>query len=252
MNIVLLGSGNVATHLGRAFKEAKHEIIQVWSRNLEHARILGKELVVGYTNDISSISPEADLYIVSVSDDYIADVVSAFPHPGKIIVHTSGSTDKNITGLSGVFYPLQTFSKNVSVDFSVLPIAIEAVDKPIETLLFDLASSIGSKPMNLNSDQRKALHVAAVFACNFSNHLYSIANEILEDSGLDFDLIRPLISATAQKIQNNFPVKTQTGPAVRNDQKTLQKHIQFLQHHPTLVDLYEKLSQSIINFNQKA
>jgi predicted short-subunit dehydrogenase-like oxidoreductase (DUF2520 family) len=251
MKIVLLGSGNVATHLGRALKEANHEIIQVWSRNFEHARVLADNLGAAPVDDISVISPRADVYIISVSDDYIDDVVSAFPYSDKIIVHTSGSTGLDIPHLSGVFYPLQTFSKNSNVYFSGIPIAIEGLVPQTETLLFNLAESIGSKPLILNSEQRKALHVAAVFACNFSNHLYSLANEVLESNGLKFDLIRPLIEETAQKVQGKLPAEVQTGPAVRNDRKILDKHIHFLQDNPTLVDLYEKLSQSIINFNQK-
>ncbi len=252
MKIVLLGSGNVATHLGIAFKSANHEVLQVWSRTLDHARLLAENLDATFTNNLSEISPDADLYLISVSDDVISDVINAFPYSDKLLVHTSGSTGLDISDLSGVFYPLQTFSKAAAVNFSVIPIAIEGVDHDIETSLFALAKSIGSKPIILNSEQRKALHIAAVFACNFSNHLYSIANQIMENNGLDFDLIRPLINETASKVQSKLPAEVQTGPAVRNDQKILCSHLQFLQGNSTLVDLYERLSQSIINFNQKA
>ncbi|HEY0056636.1 MAG TPA: DUF2520 domain-containing protein [Pedobacter sp.] len=252
MKIVLLGSGNVATHLGIALKLANHEVIQVWSRTLDNARLLAKSLEATFTDNLSEVSPDADIYMASVSDDYIADIISAFAIPDKLLVHTSGSTGLDISGLSGVFYPLQTFTKTSSVDFSVIPIAIEGVNQEVETLLFELAESIGSKPLVLNSEQRKALHVAAVFACNFSNHLYSIANKILDNNDLNFELIRPLISETASKIQSHLPATVQTGPAVRNDQKILDNHLQFLADDSTLADLYDRLSQSIINFNQKA
>jgi predicted short-subunit dehydrogenase-like oxidoreductase (DUF2520 family) len=252
MKIVLLGSGNVATHLGGAFKAANHEIIQVWSRTLDHARLLAESIEATFTDNLSEISLDADIYVVSVSDDFIADVINAFPNSGKLLVHTSGSTGLEFFGLSGVFYPLQTFSKTSPVDFSVIPIAIEGIDQETETLLFELAESISSKPLILNSEQRKALHVAAVFACNFSNHLYSIANKILENNGLDFELIRALINETALKVQSHLPAEVQTGPAVRHDQKILGRHLQFLKGNSTLADLYERLSQSIINFNQKA
>ena len=252
MNIILLGSGNVATHLGKAFKSVNHKILQVWSRNFEHALVLAEELGAAYTSDISSVLPDADLYVVSVSDDHIADVVRSFPHSDKILVHTSGSTEMDIRGISGVFYPLQTFSKHAKVDFDRIPIAVEAIDQGIESCLFALAQSIGSKPFILNSEQRKALHVAAVFACNFTNHLYNVANGILQNQKLSFDLIRPLIDETARKVQNRLPSEVQTGPAIRNDQKILDKHLHFLQGDQTLADLYDKLSQSIINFNQKA
>lgn len=249
MKVTLLGSGNVATHLGKALQEAGHQLIQIWSRTLANAEVLADELQTGFTDNILQLSDLADVYIIAVTDDSISKVASAFPFQNKLLVHTSGTTDLNIPRISGVLYPLQTFSRQTVVDFSVIPIIVEGKDETATNLLLQLARSLSSKAVQLNSHQRKALHIAAVFACNFSNHLYAIADEILKNNELEFDLLRPLIAETAKKIQENAPASVQTGPAVRNDQSTLTAHLQFLQNTPALRDLYERLSQSIINFD---
>ncbi|MEJ6981317.1 DUF2520 domain-containing protein [Pedobacter sp. P351] len=252
MKIVLLGSGNVAIHLGKALKDAGHEIIQVWSRTLEHAKTLGEKLNSEFIINLSKVSDQGDLYIIAVKDDAIKEIARSFPLQNKILVHTSGTTDLNIPGVSGVLYPLQTFSKQKEVDFSEIPIAVEGLNEKISEGLKSLAESISERVVIMTSEQRKALHVAAVFACNFSNHLYAIADKILTDNGLDFDLIKPLIKETTEKVQQFHPVSVQTGPAVRRDQITLNKHLDFLKNMDDLNDLYQKLSQSIINFDQKA
>lgn len=251
MKIVLLGSGNVATHLGKALKEGGHKIVQVWSRTFAHAQALGEKLQCDFTIHLSAISERADIYIIAVSDDVINEIASNFPFQDKMLVHTSGTTSLDIPGISGVFYPLQTFSKQKELEFSKIPIAIEARNSALAEQLSSLAMSISSKVVYMDSEQRKALHIAAVFACNFSNHLYAIADKILSDNGLEFDLIKPLIMETAEKVQHNSPVSVQTGPAVRRDQTTLDKHLDFLTNVPSLKELYEQLSQSIINFDQK-
>lgn len=252
MKIALLGSGNVATHLGKALQLAGHHVIQVWSRTEEHSKRLGEILSISYTSDLSLLSGEADLYILSVTDDYIIDIASKFPFKQKLLVHTSGSSSLDIRGISGVFYPIQTFSRQKEVDFSNIPIAIEGKDESVADLLSNLALSITTKVIRLNSEQRKALHVAAVFACNFSNHLYAVADSILRNQNLDFDLIVPLVAETTEKIKSNPPASVQTGPAIRKDQITLDSHLQFLEKHSELKELYKLLSQSIINFERKA
>lgn len=252
MKLVLLGSGNVATHLGKALKNAGHEIVQVWSRTLEHAKTLGEKLNTDFTINLSKITDQGEIYIIAVKDDAIREIAENFPLYNKILVHTSGTTDLNIPGVSGVLYPLQTFSKQKSVDFFKIPIAIEGLNNQISERVKSLAESVSSKVVMMTSEQRKALHVAAVFACNFSNHMYAIADKILSDNGLDFDLIKPLINETTEKIQQYHPLAVQTGPAVRRDQITLNKHLDFLKNMDDLKDIYQKLSQSIINFDQKA
>lgn len=252
MKIALLGSGNVATHLGKALKDGGNTIVQVWSRNLAHAKELATNLDSSFTSSLSELTTEAEIYILSVSDDVIAEMASLFPYGDKLLVHTSGTTEINIQGISGVFYPVQTFSKQKAVDFSTIPIAIEGKEERINKLLSDLANSISKKVFSLTSEQRKVLHIAAVFACNYTNHLYAIADDILIKNNLTFDLIKPLIAETAEKVQFNPPSKVQTGPAVRQDQLTLAKHLKFLENNAELREIYQVLSQSIINFHQKA
>ncbi|WP_207535143.1 Rossmann-like and DUF2520 domain-containing protein [Desertivirga arenae] len=256
MKITLLGSGNVATHLGKALQEKGHTIVQVWSRSIENAIELATQLLAEGVNTFEAILPDADVYIIAVSDTAIGDIAKAFPFRDKLLVHTSGTTGLEVLESAseriGVFYPLQTFSKQRPLNFKIIPIAIEARDIQIENVLRDLASSISETTVVFDSQKRKALHVAAVFACNFSNHLYSIADGILKDSGLDFSLLRPLIEETASKVQSFFPHEVQTGPAVRNDQMTINKHVEFFKERPELEEIYRLISQNIINFYQKA
>ncbi|WP_256013026.1 Rossmann-like and DUF2520 domain-containing protein [Desertivirga xinjiangensis] len=255
MKVVLLGSGNVATHLGKAMHQAGHKVLQVWSRTIQNALQLAKLLDASATDSISQLNNDADIYIVSVSDDAIASLVDQFRFPEKMLVHTSGTASLEVleaaSAQTGVFYPLQTFSKVKPVDFSKVPVAIEGSSKQVEEILLTLAASLTKKTVVFDSEKRKSLHVAAVFACNFSNHLYTIASEILKESGLDFDLIRPLIAETSDKVQYFFPHEVQTGPAVRRDQNVINKHLTFLNSKPELKELYESLSQNIINFHQK-
>ncbi len=256
MKVVLLGSGNVATHLGQALKSAGHQILQVWSRTFENAQQLAVSLDASPISDLESLSEEAEIYIISVSDNAIPAVCAQFPFQDKLIVHTSGTTGLDVfdghLNRCGVFYPLQTFSKQRAVDFQKVPMLIEGSSTNVTGDLLALAKSLSHKAVILNSEQRKALHVAAVFACNFSNHLYSIASEILSQNKMDFDLIRPLIEETAAKAQTFNPQEVQTGPAVRNDQLTLAKHFEFLKDQPELRKIYQLMSQHIINFYQKS
>lgn len=252
MKVALLGSGNVGTQIGKALKNAGHEIAQVWSRNAIHADELANTLSTISTTFLSDLDSSADVYILSVSDDAIEEVSSKFPFKNKFIVHTSGSADLNLVNISGVFYPLQTFSKLKDVNFKEIPIFLESSHEDGMQLLKSLADSLSTKVFEIKTDQRRALHVAAVFACNFSNHLYAVANEVLKSNGMNFELLKPLILETAEKIQTHSPELVQTGPAIRNDQTTLNKHLEFLESYPRFKEIYKDLSQSIINLNQKA
>lgn len=253
MNIVMLGSGNVATHLGKALQLAGHTILEVWSRTYENARILASSLQAEAVADVSEISRQADMYIISVSDDVIADVAALIPAKDKIIIHTSGSAGieilKPYSSRYGVLYPLQTFSKKQDVDFKEIPLVLEGSSEEVELVLKEMALQLSFNVHFLNSDQRRILHLAAVFACNFTNHLYALADNLLKDHNLKFDLIRPLITETARKVQHNHPESVQTGPAIRNDKKTIDKHLELLRDHPELQEIYKLLSQSIVNLN---
>jgi len=256
MNIVLLGSGNVATHLGRAFKMAGQTIVQVWSRDIDHARELADTLAAEAISEIDDVSASADLYIISVKDEAIKPLAAKLKVGDKLIVHTSGSTGLEVLdGVSsriGVFYPLQTFSKSKAVDFRQIPIAIEANSPEDSAVIRSIADRLSEKVLEINSDKRKTLHVAAVFACNFTNHLFAISQELLKANNLDFDLLRPLIAETANKIQQNDPEDVQTGPAVREDIETINAHVEMLRGNPELMEIYTKLSQSIVNLHKRS
>ena len=251
MNIVLLGSGNVATHLGKALKLAGHIITEVWSRTFENAQILASLLESKAVAEISKISQQADIYIISVNDDVIADVAASIPVHDKLIIHTSGSAEiellENFSLHYGVLYPLQTFSKEQELEFKEIPLVLEGSSEIIEGVLKEIALQLSPKVHFLSSEQRRALHLSAVFACNFTNHLYALADDLLKMHALDFDLIRPLITETARKVQSNAPKNVQTGPAKRKDKKIIDKHLQLLKADPELQKLYQLLSQSIVN-----
>lgn len=250
MKIVLLGSGNLATHLGPALQNVGHELLQVWSRNEVHAKILADKLHAEAISKLANVSTDADLYLIAVKDDAIRKVAEGLPINSRLVVHTSGSSDLSIfEGIAykyGVLYPAQTFSKVKEVDFKTIPISIEGNSAEVLGTLRNIARSLSNKVVEMNSIQRKVLHLAAVFACNFTNHLYHIADQLLTNQGLDFDLLRPIILETAEKIQSNRPKDVQTGPAVRNDRATMDKHIQLLAENPQVLALYQDISRFII------
>lgn len=253
-NIVLVGSGNVASHLGLALKEAGIQIQQVFSRKLQHASILAKKLQADYTNDPNQIRTDADLYILSIKDDVIAEFANHSVFKGKFIVHTAGSisidTFNGISNAYGVLYPFQTFSKNKKLDFEEVPVLVEGNNNINTSALMHLAKKITNNASVVNSEQRSALHISAVFACNFSNHMYAIAYHLLKENGLGFDLIKPLIKETAEKIKQVSPRDAQTGPAVRFDNRIVNQHLEAL-NSPVYKDIYALLSQSIQNEQTK-
>ena len=251
MKIAMLGSGNVATFLSKTLIQAGHPVIQVWSRNPNNASALALEIGSDSIADISSILSETDIVIIAVNDDGIENVAAQIPkNLNQLILHTSGTTPllvlENYTSNCGVFYPLQTFSKQADVDFKVIPLCIEGSNPDVLTRIKSLAEQLSNNVNEVNSQQRALLHVSAVFACNFSNHLYHIAQQILEKNGLNFDLLRPLIQQTTDKVMIRKPSEVQTGPAKRNDEQTMLKHLAILQDQPIWKEMYSKLSQDIV------
>ncbi|MDE6006587.1 MAG: DUF2520 domain-containing protein [Muribaculaceae bacterium] len=239
MKIDIIGRGNVGTHLSNAF-EAKADIMMVNPRTLQELR-----------ND-------SDLYLLSVSDNVITDVAKRFK--GKIgkdsvVAHTSGTTPlsaiQNMFGKTGVFYPLQTFSKDVKLDYSEIPFFIEGSEKDVENLLERAARMISDSVTKTDSAQRKDLHIASVLSCNFCNHLWAMSAEYLSAHGLDFKTLIPLIKETARKAAQGNPYCHQTGPAVRHDSKILEAHSQKLEENPELLDIYTLMSMSIMNHHPK-
>lgn len=255
MRITLIGSGNVATHMAAAFKNAGHSIVQVYSPNMQNAALLAYHVKADAIDDLQNINPDTDLFVIAVNDDVIGRVAEKLATFKKLMVHTSGAVDLyTLLAFSdnvGVFYPLQTFSKVKEVDFSNVPVCIEGNDANITNLLQQLAQTISNKVYLIDSAKRKTLHLAAVFACNFSNYLYNIAQQLLAKQDIDFELLRPLILETAEKVQHNLPANVQTGPAIRNDKHTMDAHIELLQSAPELQQLYILLSQGIIKLETR-
>ena len=245
ISVIILGAGNVATHLYKAFNNAQHIIVNQWyNRSLEPLQSFKNTIEI--TNEITALKT-ADVYIIAVSDDAIGELSKALPFSNRLVVHTSGSVsmhDIDKKNKRGVFYPLQTFSKDVDLDFSEVPFCIEIEHKHDLQILKDLASAIGSKHYRVNSEQRSALHLAAVFVNNFTNQLYRIGHEITESKSVDFNILKPLIKETAKKIETLSPYLAQTGPAKRNDKKTLKKHLKALERD-IHKDIYELLTKSI-------
>jgi predicted short-subunit dehydrogenase-like oxidoreductase (DUF2520 family) len=255
MRITIIGSGNVATHLAAAFKNAGHSMVQVYSRDLKNASLLAYHVKAEAIDSMDQISPETDLFVIAVKDDAIEGIASVLAKFQKLTVHTSGATDLKVlsirSSMAGVFYPLQTFSKTKEVNFTTVPLCIEGADEQITSQLNELAYTISQNVYRINSTERRTLHLAAVFACNFPNYLYYLSEQLLAAQSLPFDLLRPLILETAEKVQEHLPAKAQTGPAVRNDEKTMDAHLELLQENPELQLLYKLLSQGIIKMDKQ-
>lgn len=244
MQIVLIGSGNVAFHLAKAFSEAQIPISQIFGRNTTELQKISEQFSIPFSTETLA---DADLYIISVSDSSIAEVSSLIKNKNVLVAHTSGSVSRE--ALSGnfrksVFYPLQTFSKSKNLDYSKIPFFIDAENENDEEILKNLASKISKNVMLANDEKRKYIHLTAVFACNFVNHLYARAKEISDSQGIPFDYFLPLIDETTQKIHELEPKLAQTGPAIRNDEKVLKLHESLLTDEEKL-KIYKTLNESI-------
>lgn len=255
IRLSIIGSGNVAQKLIEAFQKstnlgARVELVQVFSRNKDRvAHLLHADKI---TNNYDELT-EADLYLIAVSDDAIANVSMQFPFQNKLVAHTSGSvamTDLDSRNRKAVFYPLQTFSKNKSLNFREIPICLESQNTTDYEILEKVAQIISDSIFSINSEQRKALHVAAVFVNNFVNHLYQIGNDICLQNQIPFDILKPLIQETANKIKTLSPMEAQTGPAKREDLNTINRHLEFISNENNK-KIYEILTQSIRNNGKK-
>lgn len=249
MNIVLIGTGNTATVLGRKLKLAGHKIVQVFGRNNKEASELAYELNTESTNYWNVLSRTADLYIIAVSDIAVEEVIQELRLPDKTVVHTAASVPMEIfKGRAehfGVFYPLQSLKKEVG-HLPDIPVIIDASDDSTLQLLEVLGHSISDSVVEANDDTRLKLHLAAVIVNNFANHLYALAEKYCKDEGLDFSLLFPLIKETAERVGTISPVKSQTGPASRSDKLTVEKHLELLNKHPQLKKLYALFTESIM------
>lgn len=255
VTVVFIGAGRLASNLAAAMQASGEFVIrQVYSRTELSAKSLADELHTAYTIDPRQVVDGADLYVVAVSDESIATIVSSIPIFSGIWVHTAGSIDLSVLAPCreryGVFYPFQTFTKGHRVDFSRMPIYVEGCNAEVEAFLHQVASSLSSNVIHATSAQRGKLHIAAVFACNFVNGCYAIAADLLKEADLKFEDLLPLIDETAVKVHTVAPVDAQTGPAVRNDRDIMNRHIDQLSD-PSLKEIYRIMSERIMERSKK-
>jgi predicted short-subunit dehydrogenase-like oxidoreductase (DUF2520 family) len=252
--IGIVGSGKVAYQLCNTLLNKGHKIHWLYSRTLRHAAVLGKKYGLSYTDKINNLDPNIDFILVAIKDDAIAEMMAKLSSKLKfkgIILHSSGSIPSKVSKGHfknyGVFYPLQTFSKKTNLSFQELPVCITGNSKRTLTKIKKLASSLSNRVYEISDQQRFVLHISAVFACNFTNHMYTIAEKILEDNQLDFDMLRPLITETTKKINVRLASESQTGPAARKDGQTIESHLRFLEKYPGWKVIYEQITKDIMD-----
>lgn len=248
MKIVFIGAGNLATRLSLAMQRVGMQIGQVYSRTEESARQLATQLGCPWTNELSALQEDADLYVFSLKDTALQEVISQVKPNGGLWVHTAGSMPMRVfegyAARFGVLYPLQTFSKGRNVNVEVIPFFIEANTQKEMDFLKNIASALSEHVRFLSSEKRRSLHLAAVFACNFTNHIYTLAYKLLENESIPAEVLLPLIDETAAKIHSMSPAAAQTGPAIRYDENVINKHLAMLDD-PDMKAIYQLLSQSI-------
>lgn len=256
MEISFVGSGNLAWHLAAALDNTDYRVREVYSQHQRNAKALVDRLYDARVKpDLDFSDSTSRIFVIAVADDVIAHIVQAIVlPPNTMLVHTSGSKPLDIladaqASKTGVLYPLQTFSKSKRVDFSEIPVFIESVDKSAEKILMELAKAISKKVFRISSQERRALHVAAVFASNFTNHMLTIAHTIMSDRGLEYEWLKPLIAETINKSLAIGPEAAQTGPAKRGDLEILDSHMELLKDDEALAEIYRVISQHIVDRN---
>lgn len=253
MNIVFIGAGKLATHLATELVKHSFTIQQVYSRTAHSSQELAKKVNAKATSNTKEIETNADIYIFSVKDSALLSVITDMPPNNGLWLHTAGSITLDIfKGYStryGVLYPFQTFSDNRDLNFRKIPIFIEASNKDDLDLLQSICLQLSDKVYTLSSEKRQHLHLTGVFACNFVNHMYVISQHILEEEGIPFESLLPLIDETASKVHTLLPQEAQTGPAIRYDENVIQKHIDLIED-PDLKEIYTLISKNIHKTNK--
>jgi predicted short-subunit dehydrogenase-like oxidoreductase (DUF2520 family) len=249
MNIVIIGTGNVATVLGKKFRKAGHQVLQVFGRNNAAAKRLAKQLKAKSTSSWLQVRNNADVYLIAVADNAIYDVAKNLRVPGKVVAHTAASVKKKvlqkISNHYGVFYPLQSLRSEM-IRLPEIPLFIDAGDNVAKKILQQLAKSISNKMVTAADDNKRIkMHAAAVIVSNFTNHLYSLAEHFCKKEGIDFKKLIPLIEETAERLKTISPAKAQTGPAIRHDATTIKKHLALLKAYPHLQKIYKVMTKSI-------
>lgn len=249
MDVVIIGAGNVGTHLAKALKAAGVTVVQIMSRTMKSAVELASEIGCSFATDYADINRNADLYILCVTDSSIGLILRQLKLGEKLIVHTSGSVGINVfydyAVNYGNIYPLQSFSKFKDINYAEVPVFVEANTDENKQILIDLVKLVTPHVQVLNSQQRSILHLCAIFINNFPNHLCTIAEKLMKDNQLQFDLLKPLMKETLEKILKYSPYISQTGPAIRKDEIILQKHRDALTNYPDVLQIYNAITESI-------
>jgi predicted short-subunit dehydrogenase-like oxidoreductase (DUF2520 family) len=248
-SFVSIGAGNVASHLVRGFTEKGCRLLQVYSRTGSSARSLAEKYNSEYTDALSELRKDADFYMIAVPDTAIPGLMKSFPFHDRLVFHTAGSTGLEVFDSSfsdfGILYPLQTFTRDTAMDLSRIPLLIEAGNETSLEKMRKIAGLISENVNTCDTDTRLTIHLAAVFACNFTNHMYALANDVLREKGIDPAILEPLIAESYKKSRTLDPLEAQTGPASRNDEPTMEKHIKLLEGNPLMQKIYTFTSRSI-------
>ncbi|HPY82243.1 MAG TPA: DUF2520 domain-containing protein [Bacteroidales bacterium] len=255
MKAVIIGAGNVGTHIAIALQQQGVHVQQIVSRTMRSAVELASKIECTFTTDMSEINTQADIYFICVSDRAIQQVIRQLNVGDKLIIHTSGSIGIDVFydyALNyGVVYPMQTFSKFKDINYNEIPFFIEANTKENETILYDFLKKISPHVSVANSQQRGIIHLSAVFACNFTNHMCTISEKMLKEQKIKFDVFKPLLRETFDKITRYSPFESQTGPAIRNDMQVINKHLDVLSEYPEIKEIYKAISTNIISTHAK-
>lgn len=250
MKVAIIGSGNVATVLGRLIIQKKHQVVQVMSQHIDHAKVLAEEWGANFADFNGLPDVTADIYIIAIADNALNDSLIRLSFHNKPVFHTAGSASKEVLkGVSknyGVLYPLQSLRKEMT-EIPPIPFLIDANNEETLEVLRSFANNLSNDVLIASDDERIKLHIAAVIVSNFTNHLYTIAEDFCNKEKVNFNLLKPLIMETALRIKELSPATVQTGPALRKDVVTLDKHLKILNAHPTLRTTYLRLTDSIMN-----
>lgn len=248
MQTVIIGSGNAATVLGHRFIESGHEVLQVVGRNHEAVKALADRLKSGFTTDAAKLDKKADLYVLAIADDAIATVAASLHLDKKLVVHTAGSVSKDVlqpcSRNYGILYPLQSLRKEMDA-VPEIPFLVDGNTPDDLAVISEFAATLSNNVQQATDEQRLKIHLAAVMVSNFTNHLYALSHQYCKKEKLDFNLLLPLISSIAERIRHFEPASVQTGPAVRHDTRTINKHLELLNDHPQLQSFYSLFTKSI-------
>jgi len=254
-DIVIVGSGNVGFHVGQKLYRQGFEIKQVFSKTPEHGKSLAEKVNCSFTTELSEVVSDADVYLLCVKDDVMQEVVDALNIKDKIVLHTAGSVQRNISARTdihqGVLYPLQSFNRNTEVNWENVPVFVDGDNDHVISIATQIGQALSNNVQRANDEQRMSIHIAAVFANNFSNHCLAIGQCLLEEHGYDFSVLKPLMNTTFQRLLTTKPFDVQTGPAIRGDVNTVDKHLKALSTQSDWKELYERMSDDIKKLHRK-